>query len=111
MFERFEVDEKNEYHKVVDGLLMSKDGMTLTAVPTLMKGDLVVPEGTVSIDYSALDNCDLITDIYLPDSMLDIGGVAAKNYATGEYKYVLHCSEGTEVQKYLDSKGVPWVAK
>ena len=110
LFEKYEVDENNEYHKVTDGMLMSKDGMTLTAVPTLMEGDLVVPEGTVYISYWALDDCDLITDIYLPDSVLDPGGVVIKDSSTGEYKYVIHCSEGSDVQKTLDAKGVPWVA-
>ena len=111
LFEKYEVDEKNEYHTVVDGMLMSKDGMTLTAVPTLMEGDLIVPEGTLYIDYAALDYCDLITDIYLPDSILDAGGAISKDYSTGEYKYVIHCSEGSEVQKALDAKGIPWEAR
>ena len=111
LFEKYEVDESNENYSVADGMLMSKDGMTLIAVPTLLEGDLVVPEGTVYIDYSALDDCELIKDIYLPDTILDIGSTASKDYKTGEYKYVIHCSEGTEAQKLLDAKGVPWVAK
>ena len=111
LFEKYEVDENNENYSVADGMLMSKDGMTLIAVPTLLEGDLVVPEGTLYIEYSALDECDLITDIYLPDTILDIGAAASKDYSTGEYKYVIHCSEGTEAQKMLDAKGVPWVAR
>ena len=59
----------------------------------------------------ALDDCDLITDIYLPDSVLDPGGVVIKDSSTGEYKYVIHCSEGSEVQKALDAKGIPWEAR
>ena len=90
---------------------MSKDGRTLISVPTLKEGSLVIPDGTLYISYTALEGCEKITDIYLPDSILEIGNVAAKNYDTGEYYYVIHCSEGTEAQKLLDVKGVPWVAK
>ena len=111
LFEKYEVDEKNENHTAVDGLLMSKDGQTLVSVPTLKEGDLVIPDGTLYISYTALEGCDKITDIYLPDSILNIGNAGAKNYDTGEYYYVIHCSEGTEAQKLLDAKGIPWVAK
>ena len=111
LFEKYEVDEKSENYAAVDGLLMSKDGRTLISVPTLKEGSLVIPDGTLYISYTALEGCEKITDIYLPDSILEIGNVAAKNYDTGEYYYVIHCSEGTEAQKLLDVKGVPWVAK
>ena len=111
LFEKYEVDEKSENYKAVDGLLMSKDERTLVSVPTLTEGDLVIPEGTLYIEYSALTNCDKVTDIYLPDSILDIGGIGAKNYETGEYLYVIHCSPGSEAQRKLDAKGVPWVEK
>lgn len=111
LFEKYEVDEKSENYTAVDGLLMSKNGQTLVSVPTLKEGDLVIPDGTLYINYTALEGCEKITDIYLPDSILQIGNVAAKNYETGEYYYVIHCSEGTEAQKLLDTKGVPWVAK
>ena len=52
-----------------------------------------------------------MTDIYLPDSILSIGNITAKDYETGEYRYVIHCSEGTEAAKTLNAKGVPWVEK
>ena len=111
LFERFEVDDKSGNYMSADGLLMSKDGKTLVSVPTLSEGDLIVPEGTLYIEYSALDGCDKVTDIYLPDSVLNIGNIGAKNYETGEYRFIIHCSPGTEVQRRLDAKGVPWVEK
>ena len=111
LFERFEVDEKSENYMSADGLLMSKDGRTLAAVPTLLEGDLIVPEGTLYIEYSALAGCDKVTDIYLPDSVLNIGDIGAKDYETGEYRFVIHCNPGTEVQRRLDAKGIPWVEK
>lgn len=109
LFESYEVDEKSENYTAVDGLLMSRDGRTLVSVPTLTEGGLAVPEGTLYIEYSALADCEKVTDIYLPDSVLDIGGIGAKNYETGEYLYVIHCAPGSEAQRKLDAKGVPWV--
>ena len=109
LFESYEVDEKSENYTAVDGLLMSRDGRTLVSVPTLTEGGLTVPEGTLYIEYSALADCEKVTDIYLPDSVLDIGGIDAKNYETGEYLYVIHCAPGSEAQRKLDAKGVPWV--
>ena len=109
LFERYEVDEANPYYKEEDGILMSRDGKTLAAVPTLKKGELHIPEGTLYIRYSALNDCDLVTDIYLPDSLLDLGNIGEKNSRTGKYKYTIHCHEGSEPQKKLDAKEVPWV--
>ena len=111
LFEKYEVDEASENYQAVDGLLMSKDGRTLVSVPTLWEGDLVVPEGTYYIEYNAVRDCAGVTDIYLPDTVIDIGGIGEKNYETGEYRFVIHCNEGTEAQKSLDARGIPWVAR
>ena len=111
LFEKYEVDEESENYTEVDGLLMSRDGTMLVSVPTLTEGDLIIPEGTLHIDYYALEGCDRVTDIYLPDSILSIGNITAKDYETGEYRYVIHCNEGTEAAKTLNAKGVPWVEK
>ena len=109
LFERYEVDPSNPYYKEEDGILMSRDGKTLVSVPTLRKGELHIPEGTMYIRFSALNECDLITDIYLPDSILDLGNIGVKDNKTGRYKYTIHCHEGSEPQKKLDAKEVPWV--
>ena len=109
LFERYEVDPKSSFYKEQDGLLMSKDGRELVSVPTLMEGDLYVPEGTLAINFYALHECNRITDIYLPDSLLDIGSLWEKDYKTGKHKYTVHCHEGTEAQKKLEKTYVPWV--
>ena len=111
LFERFEVDEKSGNYMSADGLLMSKDGRTLVGVPTLLEGDLIVPDGILYIEYSALEGCGKVTDIYLPDSVLSIGNIGAKDYETGEYRFVIHCNAGTEVQRRLDAKGIPWAER
>ena len=111
LFERYEVDPKSPYYKVEDGILWSKDGKTLVSVPTLKEGELHIPDGTLYINYYALNECDRITDIYLPDSLLDIGNIGAKDNKTGEYRFTIHCNEGSEPQKKLDAQKVPWVAR
>ena len=109
LFERYEVEPDSLYYKEQDGLLMSKDGKELVSVPTLMEGDLYVPEGTLAINFYALHECDMITDVYLPDSLLDIGSLWETDYKTGKHKYTVHCHEGTEAQKKLEKTYVPWV--
>lgn len=109
LFDRFETDSKCENYTAKDGVLMSKDEKTLVSVPTLREGEFTVPEGTLYIEYNAFNECDRITDIYIPDTILSIGNIAEKDYSTGEYKYVIHCRKGTEAQKQLESKGALWV--
>lgn len=109
IFERYEVDPESAYYIEQDGILMSKDGRQLVAVPTLREGELHIPEGVLAIHYYALNGCDLITDIYVPDSLLDIGNIGCLDNKTGKYKYVIHCHEGTEAQKKLEKTYVPWV--
>lgn len=47
----FEVDPENQWFKSVDGLLLSKDGTRLVAVPTQYSAEtIVIPEGVTCID-------------------------------------------------------------
>ena len=110
LFERYEVDPDSAFYKEEDGILMSRDGADLVSVPTLREGELHVPEGTLAINYYALNGCDLITDIYLPDSLLDIGNIGVTDKETGAFKYVIHCREDSEARRKLDAKKVPWEA-
>ena len=110
LFERYEVDPDSSFYKEEDGILMSRDGTQLVSVPTLREGELFVPEGTLAVNYYALNGCDLITDIYLSDSLLDIGNIGVTDKETGDFKYVIHCRENSEASKKLDAKKVPWTA-
>lgn len=110
LFERYEVDPDSTFYKEEDGILMSRDGTQLVSVPTLREGKLYVPEGTLAINYYALNGCDLITDIYLPDSLLDVGNIGVTDKETGDFKYVIHCHEDSEARRKLDAKKVPWEA-
>ena len=110
LFERYEVDPKSEFYTVQDGFLVSRDEKTLVSVPTRMEGEFRVPDGTLYINYYAFDNCDRITDIYLPDSVLDIGNIGVKAADTGRQKYRIHCHADTEPARILDAAHVSWAA-
>ena len=104
LLKRFEVDEGNTFHSVTeDGVLMSKDGRTLVAVPGQMEGTLVIPEGVERIENGAFKDAKSLTDIYIPDSLLDIGDLGMNLWP-----YRIYCHEATEAQKQLESSGVEW---
>ena len=42
------------------------------------------------------------------DSLLDVGNIGVKDKESGEYKYVIHCHEGSEAGKKLDAAKIPW---
>ena len=42
----------------------------------LLQGDIVIPEGTEKIGYSAFDGCDGLTSVTIPDSVTSIGDYA-----------------------------------
>ena len=92
----FTVSENNPYYKAVDGLLVSKNGRKLVAVPAGREGSLTVPEGIevigfgafedsklseikfldnaniLSFGYRAFYNADGITDMHIPASVVAI---------------------------------------
>ena len=92
----FQVSENNPYYQAIDGLLVSKDGRKLIAVPAGRKGSLTVPEGIevigfgafedsqlseinflenaniLSFGYRAFYNADHITEIHIPASVVSI---------------------------------------
>ena len=110
---RYEIAEGNPYHSVTeDGVLMSKDGRTLVAVPGQMEGSYEIPEGVERIKYGAFDEANSLSDVYLPDSLLDIGNLGEDPDLFDDVEgcsYKIHCHEGTEAQKQLDAKGIEWV--
>ena len=109
LVKQYEVDENNPYHTVIDGLLMSKDGKTLIAVPGQREGVLYVPDGVTVISYSgAFKDSRNLTDVYLPESVQVIGDLGSEiDYEPCPYK--IHCYEGSDAQRELDKEGIPWV--
>ena len=60
------VDSENANYKTVNGLLLSHNGKTLIRG---INGDIVVPDGVVSIGDDAFSGCNGLTSITIPDSV------------------------------------------
>ena len=71
----FEVDPDNEKCKVVDGMLLSKDGSRLLVG---VSGDVMIPEGVTKIEYKAFSGRKL-NSVSMPSSVTDIGECAFEN--------------------------------
>lgn len=71
--ESFDVADGNGYFSTIDGLLYTKDKTVLMRGPSLMEGELSVPEGTKRIDYGAFAFTEQLTEIRIPGSVRKIG--------------------------------------
>ena len=70
----YTVAEDNPYYKAQDGLLVSKDGFTLIAVPAGMTGSMTLPQNIEVISFGAFEDSKL-NDIRFHDdaNILSIG--------------------------------------
>ena len=66
------VDGNNQYYKSLDGLLLTKDGQTLVAVPA-GKEDVTIPNGVVCIENKAFLKCSRIAKLNIPNGVREIG--------------------------------------
>ncbi|MBP3529973.1 MAG: leucine-rich repeat domain-containing protein [Thermoguttaceae bacterium] len=62
------VSSENAAFQLVDGLLLSKDGKTLVACPPGRTGEVVVPDGVVSIAKSAFEG-GAVESVVLPQTL------------------------------------------
>ena len=79
----YSVADGSASFKAVDGALYSKDGTTLVAVPSLMRGSLTVPSGVKTIGpwafaYGWLDK------VTLPSTLVTVGESAFQNASISE---------------------------
>ena len=72
--ESISVDPASESFKVVNGCLMSKDGMTLVRGPA--QSAVTIPDGVKSISSFAFESCGSLKSIAIPSSVTDIGEAA-----------------------------------
>lgn len=67
------VDAMNPYFTSVDGVLFNKDCTELIAFPNGKGGRYVVAEGVKKITEAAFHRCALLTELILPETLLEIG--------------------------------------
>ena len=70
---KYEVDPENTVYSAKDGLLVSKDGTKLLAVPNDRKGTFMVPDGVTEIGNGAFQYCEQLREVILPDGVTKIG--------------------------------------
>lgn len=76
----YQVKDSNPNYKSVEGVLYTKDGTTLVAVPTRYEGVLEIPEGVTAWQSAAMWNAGELVDtfmkkctgVHIPASMTDI---------------------------------------
>ena len=62
----------NPTYSSIDGILYDKDKTTLIRCPEGKTGSVNIPEGVVSLEYSAFSNCTRLTSINIPLSVKTI---------------------------------------
>lgn len=70
----FNVDTENQYYKSIDGNLYTKNGDTLIQYATgKTEKSFAVPQGVTLISGRAFADCIYLEDIYIPESVVEIG--------------------------------------
>lgn len=116
--ENYVVDENNPYYSSVDGMILDKTKSILYYCATFRKGEVHVPEGVSIIWDTAFQQSPFITDLYIPDSVVQIYDNAIyKDYigtteeGTLEYSYnaTIHCTKGSYAEQYAKNHGIDYV--
>ena len=71
----FKVDNGNQHYKVQNGLLLTRDGRELVAVPGGI-GKVIIPNGVKIIGYMAGQGCSKLVEVKVPDGVTQIWGHA-----------------------------------
>lgn len=74
VFKAFSISAENEYYKVEDGILYTKDGKTLVAIPRgksfeSTQGVYIMPDTVTNIGELALGRCGGITKVVISDNL------------------------------------------
>ena len=67
-----DVSDENSAYKSVNGILLTKDGRSIVAVPGAI-AEAVIPDGVTSIGYGAFNGCSELTSVTIPGSVTSIG--------------------------------------
>ena len=68
------VSSENPVISVVDGVIFSKDGTRLIACPCNKVGAYEIPQGVLEIGTHAFENCNDLTAVTIPESVVSIEG-------------------------------------
>ena len=73
---KIEVIQSNKTFSAKNGVLYSKDGKTLVALPKGIEGSYGIPEGVENIYSKAFSGCNKLNSITIPKSVKTINGTA-----------------------------------
>ena len=68
------VSSDNPTFSVVDGVVFNKDGTRLIACPCNKAGAYEIPQGVLEIGIHAFENCNDLTAVTIPESVVSIEG-------------------------------------
>lgn len=69
-----QVSPENPTISVIDGVVFNKDGTQLIACPCNKAGAYEIPQGVLEIGTHAFENCNDLTDVTIPASVVSIVG-------------------------------------
>lgn len=123
----FLVDPENHFFAstgadtATPGLLLSKNGSQLICCPAARKGTVRIP-GNVSMILRDAFHFSSMTDVYIPDTVLDIASTAFEldytdqtDEVTGRstrvyfYSFTIHCSHGSIAEQYAIRHRIPYI--
>lgn len=70
--EEIVIPEDNEYYKICEGVIFTKDGKEIVYCLPTVRGEYVIPDGVEIIRQAAFRNCEEITNIVIPNSVKEI---------------------------------------
>ena len=85
------VDSNNAHYSSVDGVLYSKDGLTLVAFPTGREGSFTIPDGVEVIENRAFIGANSLTQVIIPDNITKIEDYAfawCDNLAVARFQHM-----------------------
>lgn len=67
------VAKDNPKYTTIDGILYSKDLMSLICCPKGKTGEVIIPDEVVEIEEGAFGGCELLTSVIIPDTVTKMG--------------------------------------
>ena len=105
--DNYTISKRNHQYSVTDGMLLSADGTRLLSCPSGRSGSVTVPDGVTELAQSSFFHCDDVTDVYLPDSVININPQAFKR-TISDYGITLHCKPGSYAREAAERMGIDY---